>query len=100
MRIRSGQMAFFQQLITNLEHSPAGQQAAQTRGGGVQEVLKYAPRKVRCQHGTAAEPINQLETELKQWRDRACRAETQLRFIEKSIQQIAPERVTAFRLRG
>ena len=93
-------MAFFQQLIANLEHSPAGQQAAQTRGGGVQEVLKYAPKKVRCQHGTAEEPINQLETELKQWQDRARRAKTQLRFIEKSIQQIAAEHVTDFRIRG
>ena len=93
-------MAFFQQLIANLEHSPAGQQAAQTRGGDVQEVLKYASMKVRCQRGTAEEPINQLATELKQWQDRARRAETRLRFIEKSIQQIAAEHVTDFRIRG
>lgn len=98
--VLSGQMAFFQQLIANLEHSSAGQQDAQPRGGGVQEVLKFAPKKMRCPHRTAEERINQLETEIKQWQDRARRAETRLRFIENSIQQIAAEHVPDVRFRG
>jgi predicted nucleic acid-binding Zn-ribbon protein len=48
---------------------------------------------MRLQHRTAEDRINQLETEIKQWQDRALLAETRLRFIEKSIQQIAAEHV-------
>jgi predicted nucleic acid-binding Zn-ribbon protein len=86
-------MAFFHQLIANLEHDPAWQQNAQARGGAVSEVLKFAPKRMRLQHRTVEDRINQLETEIKQWQDRALLAETRLRFIEKSIQQIAAEHV-------
>ena len=86
-------MAFFHELIANLEHAPAWQQDAQARGGAVSEVLKFAPKRMRLQHQTAEDRINQLETEIKQWQDRALLAETRLRFIEKSIQQIAAEHV-------
>jgi predicted nucleic acid-binding Zn-ribbon protein len=48
---------------------------------------------MRPQHRNAEDRINQLETEIKQWQDRALLAETRLRFIEKSIQQIAAEHV-------
>ena len=90
-------MAFFHQLIANLEHAPAWQQDVQARGGAVSEVLKFAPKRMRPQHRTAEDRINQLETEIKQWQDRALLAETRLRFIEKSIQQIAAEHVKSQR---
>ena len=86
-------MAFFHELIANLEHSPAWQQDAQARGGAVSEVLKFAPKRMRLQDQTAEDRMNQLETEIRQWQDRALLAETRLRFIEDSIQQIAAEHV-------
>ena len=86
-------MAFFHQLIANLEHAPAWQQDVQARGGAVSEVLKFAPKRMRPQHRTAEDRVTQLETEIKQWQDRALLAETRLRFIEKLIQQIAAEHV-------
>src|SRR5512139_903271 len=95
-----GQMVFFQQLIADLEHSPPEQQHALSRGGAAHEVLKYAPRKVRNQHRILQERINELEAEMAQWRDRACCAETRLRFFEKSIQQIVAEHLPGFRFRG
>ena len=58
-------MAFFHQLIANLEHAPAWQQDVQARGGAVSEVLKFAPKRMRPQHRTAEDRINQLETEIK-----------------------------------
>jgi hypothetical protein len=99
-------------LIADLEHSPR-QRDAQPPGGDSRrnaeslaitqhtidvpnEVLKFAPKKVRRQQ-TAEDRIAQLETEIKQWQDRAGRAETRLRFIEKLIQQIAAEHVPGFR---
>ncbi len=101
-------MAFFHQLITELEHM----QDASPRGGDYfglrresrrtievpqidvpEEVLKFAPKKMRLQHQTAEDRIEQLETEIKQWQDRAGRAETRLQVIEKSIQQIASKYV-------
>lgn len=86
-------MAFFHELIANLEHSPEWQQDAKARGGAVSEVLKFAPKRLRLQHRTAEDRMNQLENEIGQWQDRALLAETRLRFIEKSIQQIAAEHV-------
>jgi len=105
-------MAFFQQLIADLEHSPR-QRDAEPLGGDSRrntesaaitqhtsdvpkEVLKFAPKKMRRQQ-TAEDRIDQLETEIKQWQDRASRAETRLRFIENLIQQIAAEHVPGFR---
>ncbi len=105
-------MAFFQQLIADLEHSPR-QRDAQPPGVDSRrnaeslaitqhtidvpkEVLKFAPKKMRRQQ-TAEDRIDQLETEIKQWQDRAGRAEARLRFIEKLIQQIAAEHVPGFR---
>jgi hypothetical protein len=105
-------MAFFQQLIADLEHTPR-QRDVQPLGGNSRrnaesaaitqraidvpkEVLKFAPKKMRRQQ-TAEDRIDQLETEIKQWQDRAGRAETRLRFIEKSIQQIAAEHIPGFR---
>src|SRR5450830_179119 len=90
-------MAFFHELIANLEHSPAWQQDPQARGGAVSEVLKFAPKRLRLQHRTAEDRMNQLENEIGQWQDRALLAETRLRFIEKSIQQIAAEHVRSVR---
>ncbi len=97
------QMAFFHQLIAELEHM----QDASPRGGDYfglrresrrtidvpEEVLKFAPKKMRLRHQTAEDRIEQLETEIKQWQDRAGRAETRLQVIEKSIQQIASKYV-------
>ena len=105
-------MASFQQLIADLEHTPR-QRDVQPLGGNSRrnaesaaitqhtsdvpkEVLKFAPKKMRRQQ-TAEDRIDQLETEIKQWQDRALLAETRLRFIEKSIQQIAAEHVPGFR---
>jgi predicted nucleic acid-binding Zn-ribbon protein len=90
-------MAFFHQLIANLEHTPAWQQDVQARGGAVSEVLKFAPKRMRPQHRTTEDRINQLKTEIKQWQDRALLAETRLHFIEKSIQQIAAKHVKSQR---
>lgn len=102
-------MAFFHQLIAELEHM----QDAHPRGGDYfglrgesrrpidvpeidvpEEVLKFAPKKMRLQHQIAEEDrIEKLESEIKQWQDRAGRAETRLQVIEKSIQQIASKYV-------
>ena len=59
------------------------------------EVLKFAPKKMRREQTTEAR-IDQLETEINQWKDRADRAETRLRNIEKSIQQIAAKHIPGF----
>jgi hypothetical protein len=105
-------MAFFQQLIADLEHSsrqrdeqpPGGDSRRNAESAAItqhtidvpKEVLKFAPKKMRRQQ-TAEDQIDQLETEIRQWQDRADRAETRLRFIEKLIQKIAAEHVPGFR---
>jgi hypothetical protein len=100
-------MKFFQRLIADLECT----RDAQPRGGEYfefrrksgataqqvnnvpKEVLQFAPKEVRRQHQTGDDRIGRLQTEIQQWQDRAGRAETRLRFIENSIQQIAAELV-------
>ena len=96
-------MAFFQRLIADLERKrhaqPLGGDYSGFRrksGANTQrtsnvpkEVLQFAPKEMRCQHESAENRIDQLETEIKQWQDRASRAETRLQFIETSIQEIA-----------
>lgn len=56
-------------------------------------VLKFATKRMRLRHRAAEDWINQLEAEIKQWHGRALLAETRLRFLERSIQQIAAEHV-------
>jgi len=56
------------------------------------EVLRFAPKKIR-RSLTAEDRIDQLESEVKQWQDRADEAEARLRRIEKTIQKIAAELV-------
>lgn len=70
--------------------------AAQNTSDVPNEVLKFAPKKMRRQQ-SAEDRINQLETEIRQWEERAGEAETRLRYIEKSIQQIASEHVQGFK---
>ncbi|HSP49737.1 MAG TPA: hypothetical protein VLN61_06045 [Pseudolabrys sp.] len=96
-------MAFFQGLIADLERKrdapPLGSDyfAFRRKSGATsqqtinapKEVLQFAPKEIRRHHQTAEDRINQLETEIEQWQDRAGRAETRLQFIEKSIQKIA-----------
>jgi len=96
-------MAFFQRLIADLERKRDTQPLSIDhfvfrRESGIttqetinvpKEVLQFAPKEIRCQHQTAEDRIGRLETEIEQWQDRAGRAETRLRFLEKSIQQIA-----------
>ena len=54
------------------------------------DVLRFAPKKLRLRHRTE-DRIEQLEIEVKQWQERADRAETRLRFVENSIQRIAAQ---------
>jgi predicted nucleic acid-binding Zn-ribbon protein len=70
--------------------------AAQNTSDVPNEVLKFAPKKMRRQQ-SAEDRINQLEIEIRQWEERAGEAETRLRYIEKSIQQIASEHVQGFK---
>jgi hypothetical protein len=57
------------------------------------EVLQFAPKRVRYQHQCAEDWTGRFLTDLQQWQERAGRAEMRLRFLEKSIQQIAAELV-------
>lgn len=95
-------MAFFHQLIIDLEHDRDAHRlfgdnsrlrrelASITQHVDVpEEVLKFAPKNMRLQHQSAEGRIEQLETEVKQWQDRADQAEARLQSIERSIQQIA-----------
>lgn len=83
-------MAFFHELIANLEQPCTRQQDAQARGGAVSDVLRFAPKRMRLRNQSR---IDQFEAEIKLWQDRALLAERRLRFLEKSIQQIAVEYV-------
>ncbi len=96
------QMAFFHQLIIDLEHEREARPlfgdnsrlrrelTSITQHVDVpEEVIKFAPKKMRLQHQSAEGRIEQLETDVKQWQDRADQAEARLRSIESSIQQIA-----------
>lgn len=58
-----------------------------------EEVLRFAPRKIRIQHQAAEHRIEQLENEVKEWQDRAGRAEARLRSIEELVQRIAAKYV-------
>lgn len=105
-------MAFYWQPIVGLEHAPRQRDAQPQAGDSEQnvesetfaqhmigvpkEVLKFAPKKIRLAQ-TAEERINQLETEIKQWQERAGEAETRLLYIEKTIQQIAADHVHGFK---
>jgi uncharacterized protein YdeI (YjbR/CyaY-like superfamily) len=104
-------MTFIQRLITNLNHSPQQLDAklqsidsqqnaelaaiAQRTVVVPKEVLKFAPKKMRRPQATE-DLIDQLQTEIIQWKDRAVRAETRLRYIEKFIQQITAEHIPGF----
>ncbi len=85
-------MATIHQLITELEQG--GDERSRSfdpsaANGVPDEVIKFAPKKIRFHHQSAQDRIDELEGELRQWQERADRAELRLRSIEKSIQQIA-----------
>jgi hypothetical protein len=50
----------------------------------VEAVLRFAPKKLRGQ--TTEDLIDQLKAEIKQWQDRAVRAETRLQSVQKLVQ--------------
>ena len=106
------QMASFQEWFAELGQSALRRDGQPTNGGPEpdvetaastqdtiqdtidvpREVLRFAPKKIR-RSLTAEDRIDQLETEVKQWQDRADEAEARLRRIEKTIQKIAAELV-------
>ena len=74
-------MGFFQELTAELDRTPATPPAGP---GAISEVLKYAPLKLRPRRNVE----DRLSAE-KYWRERACRAEVRVIFLENSIQRIA-----------
>lgn len=91
-------MAFIHQLIADIEEGrdaspqlPIGRHMVDLP----EEVVRFAPKNIRLQHQTADDRIEQLETEIKHWQDRAARAETRLHSIEQSVQQIAAKYIHA-----
>lgn len=96
-------MAYIHQLIADIEHeqdaprlgcdrSTLDKESAKIHrhvSSVPEDVLKFAPKKMRLQHAPTEGRVEQLETEIKQWQDRANQAEMRLRSIEKSIQEIA-----------
>ncbi|MEJ2373978.1 MAG: hypothetical protein P8Y53_03615 [Pseudolabrys sp.] len=85
-------MASIHQLITDVERRGDAHPEHPRFAGKIdvpEEVLRFAPRKIRAQHETSEDRIEQLENEVKEWQDRAGRAEARLRSIEESVQRIA-----------
>ena len=96
-------MAYIHQLIADIEHakdapelgcdrSTLGKESTKIHrhvSSVPEEVLKFAPKKMRLQHAPTEGRVEQLETEIKEWQVRANQAEMRLRSIEKSIQEIA-----------
>jgi hypothetical protein len=80
-------MGFFKELTVELNRSPAMRLRPAVRGD-FSEVLKYAPAKLRSRRN-AEDRLGRLETENRYWRERACRAEVRVQFLETSIQRIA-----------
>lgn len=75
-------MGFFKELTTHLDRDDPTR--LQSKGGGMSDMLKYAPTKLRVR----GHQSSQFQGE-KYWRERARRAETRLVHIEESIQRIA-----------
>ncbi len=80
-------MSFFSDL-PETELVPPPQDAVQYRHlGATAAVLKYAPRRLRLDHGEEA--IARAQADARYWRERAFRAETKLRALETRVQQLA-----------
>ena len=77
-------MAFFNELIRNIEQAPPAERSrAQAHTA---TVLQYAPRRLRAVDSAPAEGE---AAEIAYWRARACRAEAELVTLEARVRQIA-----------
>ena len=77
-------MAFFNELIRNIEQAPAGERSRTP--AHLSTVLQYAPRRLRAD---TAEPASTPETEIAYWRARAYRAEARFVSLEARVRRIA-----------
>jgi hypothetical protein len=80
-------MGFFKDLTAEIDRSPA-MRLGSGAAGGISEVLKYAPTKLRPRRNVE-ERLHRLEAETRYWRERACQAEVRVKRLETSIQGIA-----------
>ena len=93
---RASRLQEAQRAGSDTQQSAKSAAAAQNTSDVPSEVLKFAPKKMRRQQ-SAEDRINQLETEIRQWEERAGEAEARLRYIEELIQQIASEHLQGFK---
>lgn len=74
--------------VSDTDLVPPPQNAVRYRHlGATDAVLKYAPRRLRLDHGEEA--IARAQADARYWRERAFRAETKLRALETRVQQLA-----------
>jgi hypothetical protein len=79
-------LAFFTDSID--VHVPPPAAATHLRHlGATTTVLKYAPRRLRPDSGNEA--IANAQADARYWRERAFKAETQLRALETRLRQLA-----------
>ena len=91
-------MNFIHQLVVDLDRKSKTHdggltvdwpKSKQQLNGVPNEVLKFAPKKLRLQCAVAEDRVQQLENEISEWRTRAGQAELRLQSIEKVVQEIA-----------
>jgi hypothetical protein len=76
-------VGFFRDLTTQLDRTGPGRRTGS--GGGLSEVLKYAPTRLRAR----TDFLGQLDSETHYWKTRAHLAESRLMSIEDSIRGLA-----------
>lgn len=79
-------MGFFHKIISDIEQ---GQGLVPEQRSDLDEVLRFAPKQKRRDRQSQYERTTKLESELRNWQNRAIRAEARLKFVETSVQQIA-----------
>lgn len=80
-------MSFFSDLSDATPLPPPQNAVSHRLLGATAAVLKYAPRRLRLEHGEEA--IARAQADARYWRERAFKAETRLRALETRVQQLA-----------